>query len=41
MAEKIDNDAVAAAFFISVVANWNKKKRKRNQNVFTPILYYL
>jgi len=41
MAEKDDGDAVAATLFIAVVANLNNKNRKRNRNVFTPILYYL
>ena len=41
MAKKVDDNAVAAALFVSVVGNRNKKERKRNRIVFTPILYYL
>jgi len=32
---KDDDDAVAAALFISVIVNRNKSNRKRNRNVFT------
>jgi len=34
-------DAVAAALFLSVVVNRNKRNRKRNRNVCTQILFYL